>query len=152
MTVLHRGVCSVARTKRRRFLWCAWWTAEPREAPFRPPDAWSGGARTLEEAQASADRAAGRPLQPIDGHWAAGWMRLRAGLPPFVQRSTTESVVRPDSPYALLGVAAHASPDEIRTAFRRLALVHHPDHGGDPAAFIALKRAYDRALARRRRR
>ena len=36
---------------------------------------------------------------------------------------------------ALLGVSAHATPDELRRAFRRCALSTHPDRGGDPAHF-----------------
>ncbi len=37
--------------------------------------------------------------------------------------------------YEILGVAENASPDEIRTAFRRLAKKHHPDvNPGDKAA------------------
>jgi DnaJ-class molecular chaperone len=34
----------------------------------------------------------------------------------------------------------------IRAAFRRLASVHHPDHGGDAATFATLREAYDVAL------
>jgi hypothetical protein len=36
---------------------------------------------------------------------------------------------------ALLGVSAHATPDELRRAFRRRALSTHPDRGGDAAGF-----------------
>ncbi|HRE03681.1 MAG TPA: J domain-containing protein [Ilumatobacteraceae bacterium] len=36
--------------------------------------------------------------------------------------------------YAVLGVAATASRDEIRDAYRRLARQHHPDTGGEHAA------------------
>jgi hypothetical protein len=38
----------------------------------------------------------------------------------------------------VLGVDNDAGPDEIRRAFRRCALVTHPDHGGDRAAFAEL--------------
>lgn len=149
---LFRGVYSVTRTKRRRFLWCAWWSREPGEAPFRPPDAWSGGARTLEEARTLAERAAGMPLEPIEGRWAGAWVRVQAGLPPFVERAgvaVTAASPRPVDPHALLGVAAGAPLEEVKAAFRRKALEHHPDHGGDAAAFIAVKRAYDRIVRRR---
>lgn len=47
---------------------------------------------------------------------------------------------------ALLGLSAGAAPDEIRRAFRAIALRTHPDHGGDTAEFIAAKRAFDVAL------
>jgi hypothetical protein len=152
LTTLFRGVCSVTRTKRRRFLWCAWWTAQPSEAPFRPPDAWSGGARTEEEARALAEAAAGMPLVSIEGRWAGAWVRVRAGLPAFVDRvgvAAAAASPRPVDPHAQLGVAPGAPLEEVKAAFRRKALEHHPDRGGDPAAFIAVKRAYDRIVRRR---
>lgn len=37
------------------------------------------------------------------------------------------------NPYEVLGVDPHASPEEIRTAFRRLAAQHHPDRNPDDA-------------------
>jgi DnaJ-like protein len=39
---------------------------------------------------------------------------------------------------AVLGVGNDARPEEIRRAFRARALVTHPDHGGDRAAFAEL--------------
>ena len=151
-TGLFRAVYSVTRTKRRRFLWCAWWSGEPCEAPFRPPDAWSGGARTEEEARTLAERAAGLPLSPIEERWAGAWVRVRAGLPPFVDRvggAAATASPRPIDPHALLGVDPGAPLEEVKAAFRRKALEHHPDVGGEAAAFIAVKRAYDRIVRRR---
>lgn len=43
---------------------------------------------------------------------------------------------------ALLGVARHASADQVRRAWRIQARQHHPDHGGSSAAFLALNEAY----------
>ena len=42
---------------------------------------------------------------------------------------------------ALLGVGAHASADEVRRAYRRLARRAHPDAGGDAADFHRLQQA-----------
>ena len=157
MSGLSRAVYAIARTKRRRYLWCVWWTGEPTAKPFRPPDAWGGGAHTEEEARILAERAAGMPLDLIDGHWAGAWKRMRAGLPPFPTRaprptvSTDEGRARPVDPYALLGIEATATLDDVKAAFRKKALEHHPDRGGDAAAFMAVKRAYD-AIAKRRAR
>jgi hypothetical protein len=39
--------------------------------------------------------------------------------------------------YEVLGVAATASPDEIRRAYRRLARLHHPDRSTDDASTMA---------------
>jgi hypothetical protein len=159
MTGLSRAVYAIAKTKRRRYLWCAWWTGEPTARPFRAPDAWGGGARTEDEARALAERAAGRSLDLIEGRWAGAWKRMQAGLPPFPKASgqpspasTEDARARPVDPYALLGTVASASLDEVKTAFRKRALEHHPDHGGSTDAFVALKRAYDTILRRRARR
>lgn len=37
--------------------------------------------------------------------------------------------------YELLGVEKTATTDEIKKAFRKLALKHHPDRGGDKEKF-----------------
>jgi hypothetical protein len=48
-----------------------------------------------------------------------------------------------EDPYLVLGVAANASADEIRSAFRRLARQYHPDVGaGSSNRMAALNRAY----------
>jgi hypothetical protein len=157
MSGLSRAVYAIARTKRRRFLWCVWWTGEPTAKPFRPPDAWGGGARTEDEARVLAERAAGMPLELIDGHWAGAWKRMQAGKPPFPTRSarpTTEGArerAKPVDPYVLLGVDAKASLDDVKAAFRKKALEHHPDTGGSAEAFMAIKRAYDGIVKRRAR-
>ena len=45
--------------------------------------------------------------------------------------------------YELLGVDKKASYDEIRKAFRKLALKNHPDRGGDKEKFQELNAAYE---------
>jgi len=47
------------------------------------------------------------------------------------------------SPREVLGVAHDADPQEIKTAFRRLALRYHPDRQGDERRFMEILRAYE---------
>ncbi|TKD08538.1 J domain-containing protein [Polyangium fumosum] len=162
------GVVSITTTKRRRYLWCAWWTGEPTRAPFRKPDASSGGAKTLEEARKQAERAAGQPLREIEAIWARAWIRVQAGQPPWVEsktrthheepppqdsrqkrRRSTPTIADPTlCPFEVLGLPKTASPDDIRRAFRRRALETHPDRGGNAAAFIRVTWARDEATFR----
>ena len=165
------GVVSITTTKRRRYLWCAWWTGEPTRTPFRKPDASSGGARTLEEARKQAERAAGQPLREIEAIWARAWVRVLSGQPPWVEKKARTrhedppphdarqkrrrfipSIAEPDAcPFEVLGLPKTASPDDIRRAFRRLALETHPDQGGDASAFIRVTWARDEATLRAKR-
>jgi curved DNA-binding protein CbpA len=52
--------------------------------------------------------------------------------------------------HALLGVSAAASWGEVKRAYRKRALQHHPDKGGDAEKFKTLQNAYER-LERRHR-
>lgn len=45
--------------------------------------------------------------------------------------------------YEILGVKKDASADEIKKAFRRAAIEHHPDRGGDEAQFKEVNEAYE---------
>ncbi|KAK4550628.1 hypothetical protein LTR36_000207 [Oleoguttula mirabilis] len=43
--------------------------------------------------------------------------------------------------YAALAIPTSASTAEVHAAFRRQALIHHPDKGGDAARFLGIRKA-----------
>ena len=158
-------------------MWVAWWTAPPAREPFRKPDAFSGGARSHEEALAQARRAAGVLLVEIEPHWARAWTRVLLGRPPWGVRSegaassgahgrpsdrSTTSTTHATKPttkasttsiWETLGITARATADDLKRAFRQRALATHPDRGGDAEAFRQVQRAFkeaQRRIARRR--
>jgi curved DNA-binding protein len=45
--------------------------------------------------------------------------------------------------YSTLGVARDATQEEIKKAYRKLAMTHHPDKGGSPAEFQKINDAYE---------
>jgi len=47
------------------------------------------------------------------------------------------------SHYETLGVTQSATPEELKSAFRKLAKQHHPDVGGDVSKFQAINEAYN---------
>lgn len=45
-----------------------------------------------------------------------------------------------------LGLTPEATVEEVKVAYRRLAMIHHPDRGGDAAAFDQLVVSYKAAM------
>lgn len=45
--------------------------------------------------------------------------------------------------YDRLGVSRDADPSEIKKAFKKLAMTHHPDKGGDPEEFKKIQHAHE---------
>lgn len=45
--------------------------------------------------------------------------------------------------YNILGVNKDSSSEEIKKAYRKLAMLHHPDRGGDEEQFKKIQQAYD---------
>ena len=48
--------------------------------------------------------------------------------------------------YSLLHLQATASLAEVRTQYRELVKLYHPDAGGRHAYFVALQQAYERVV------
>jgi len=49
-----------------------------------------------------------------------------------------------EDPYTILGISRGATEDEIKKAYRKLAMKNHPDKGGDPEQFKKIQGAYER--------
>lgn len=49
-----------------------------------------------------------------------------------------------EDPWKILGVSRDSDEDSIKKAYRKLAMKHHPDKGGDPEKFKEIQNAYDR--------
>lgn len=47
------------------------------------------------------------------------------------------------TPRGILGVDRNADWDAIKAAYRKLAKLHHPDIGGDPAVFRSVQASYE---------
>jgi len=45
--------------------------------------------------------------------------------------------------YEVLGIASNATAEQVKSAFRNAARIHHPDRGGDPDRFQRVKEAYE---------
>lgn len=49
-----------------------------------------------------------------------------------------------NNPWDVLGIPVDSSEDVVKKAYRKLAMKHHPDKGGDPEQFKKIQTAYDR--------
>jgi len=49
--------------------------------------------------------------------------------------------------YKVLGLNTSATVDEVKQAYRKLAMKHHPDRGGDEAEFKKIKEAYEKLIS-----
>jgi hypothetical protein len=62
-------------------------------------------------------------------------------------RAALWSTSRPLAAFSVLGLSGIATIDEIKAAYRRKAILLHPDRGGDHVSMIKLNAAYEEAVA-----
>ena len=62
-----------------------------------------------------------------------------------------KNIIKEESAWTILGVVDGSDWNAIKTAFRKLMKIHHPDHGGDTetckkmiAAYTLLKEQFDK--------
>jgi len=58
----------------------------------------------------------------------------------------------PTDHYDVLDLRFRATENDIKKAYRKLVLLHHPDKGGDPAKFREVKESYDVLMDAEKRR
>ena len=61
----------------------------------------------------------------------------------FFNQSMNNNKVDNDKYYKILGVNKNESKKEIKKAYHKLAMKHHPDKGGDPAKFKEITTAFE---------
>ena len=65
------------------------------------------------------------------------------GFPGGEEEDSTPQEVDNKKLYDVLGIDLKATPEEVRKAFRKLAIQHHPDKGGDSEKFKEINAAYE---------
>ncbi|MEI9952760.1 MAG: hypothetical protein WDO74_28205 [Pseudomonadota bacterium] len=83
-SALFAPVCAIAPTRRRRFLWAAWWTARALTPalPHSPTRLPAERAPALKP-HAAAERAANCKLSEIESSWARAWSNILIGKEPW---------------------------------------------------------------------
>jgi hypothetical protein len=75
----------------------------------------------------------------------------RWGVSDFIKRAFTGFKALPETAqvqqwHEVLGVPPNADKETVKSAYRRLAQVHHPDTGGSVAMFNRITEAYQQAM------
>jgi hypothetical protein len=87
--------------------------------------------------------AGARERRPAEPATVIDFDQIKARMDAWVAR------LDQDDPFAVLGVSARATPDQVRERYRELARQHHPDRGGDAAEMRRVNEAYEQIRARR---
>jgi hypothetical protein len=81
------------------------------------------------------------------------WPRIMEGLRELrgaSPRQRDSSAQEMDMCYKILGLSPSCTWEEIESAYRRKAKIHHPDRGGDEDAMRVLNDVYNRLKKARR--
>jgi hypothetical protein len=65
----------------------------------------------------------------------------------FAQLRKMAKNLVPNEAFSILGIPSSSSPEEVSKQFKKLALVNHPDKGGDHQTFVKIIDAKNRCLA-----
>jgi len=63
------------------------------------------------------------------------------GIPGFHSRGSDDEEVDTEGLYKILGISKNATEREIKKAYRKAAMKHHPDQGGDAEKFKEVEKA-----------
>lgn len=113
----------------------AWWTGrnDPKKETDTELDSHLGP-KTADEIRESFKRKRGRPEPEAKPHGAfAEYYSADSLFTTVDDDSVSSGEFNPDDPYVVLGVPASANWDQIVSAHRRLAKLHHPDRLLDAA-------------------
>ncbi|KAG7345837.1 DnaJ protein [Nitzschia inconspicua] len=58
------------------------------------------------------------------------------------QQQQQQQQQQPISPHGILGLPSNATISQIKTSYREMARIHHPDKGGDASMFASIAKAY----------
>jgi hypothetical protein len=89
--------------------------------------------------------------EPQNTTWRERWSVFKDGKhqPGVKGQWTWDDIVGRETPrtqteYSVLFVTPDAPPEVIKAAYRTLAMMYHPDKGGDKEKMVQLNAAYDR--------
>lgn len=90
-------------------------------------------------------------LHKRDKEWYEQQQKSREGFEDWFERLLLGSLFKgmqvPTSEFAVLGLKSDASEEDVKKAYRKLSLQHHPDQGGNQAKFIELTEAKNKCIA-----
>ena len=101
-----------------------------------------GNTYTASNAYARMMKNVNVPMMHATPVFAGCGSRYREFRAPLSSSSASSASRAEADPYTVLGVQRSSSSTELRNAYRKLALKHHPDRGGDAEAFKRVNRAY----------